>query len=106
MGLDEWIIYYMLRVRGISQQMQGVTMKKIIPLFTIVILEHDRYPGVKSRYLSGNPALVNCNLLEPRGLLSSKETRQKPMGLTSSTTPTTVNCVSYVQAKPPLKGFP
>ena len=106
MGLGKSSIDYIPYVHEISQRMKGVTMEKIIPLLFISSLDQGRYPVVKRQYLAVNPALVNCNLLEPRGLLSSKETRQKPMGLTSSTTPTTVNCVSYVQAKPPLKGFP
>ena len=46
-------IDYMLRVRGISQRMQGITMECIIPLFSISSLDHDRYPGVKSRYIVG-----------------------------------------------------
>ena len=54
-GIGESIIDYMARVCGISQQMQGVTMGKIIPLFAIASLDHNRYPGVKIRYLSGNP---------------------------------------------------
>ena len=85
MGLGQSIINYMSRVRRISQHMQGVTMDKIIPLFAIARLYHNHYPGVKSRYLAGNPALVNYNLLDLRSLLSSEETRQKSMGLPSST---------------------
>ena len=45
-GIGESIIDYMARVCGISQQMQGVTMGKIIPLFAIASLDHNRYPGV------------------------------------------------------------
>ena len=73
--LDKSSIDYMLRVQGISQRMQGVKIDRIIPLFAIASLDHDRYPGVKSRYLTGDTALVNCDLLQLRGLLSSKETR-------------------------------
>ena len=49
MGLGESIIDYMSRVSVISQRMQGITMDKIIPLFAIASMYHDRYPGVKSR---------------------------------------------------------
>ena len=49
MVLGESSIDYMLRVRGISQLMQGVTMDKIIPLFDIASLDHDCYPDMKSR---------------------------------------------------------
>ena len=52
--------------------MQGVAMDKIIPLFAIANLYHDGYPGVRSRYLTGEPALFNFNLLNLRGLLSIK----------------------------------
>ena len=40
--LGESSIDYMSRVRGISQRMQGVTIDRIIPLFAIVSLDHDR----------------------------------------------------------------
>ena len=52
-------IDYMSRVRGIAQRMHGVTIDRIIPLFTIASLYHERYPGVKSRYLAGDTVLVN-----------------------------------------------
>ena len=52
-------INYMLRVRGITQIMQGVTIDSIIPLFEITSLDHERYPGVKSSYLAGDTTLVN-----------------------------------------------
>ena len=42
--LGESIINYMLRVRGISQRMQGITMERIIPIFAISSLYHDLYP--------------------------------------------------------------
>ena len=58
-GLGEIIIDYMARVRGISKRIQGVSMENIIPLFDILSLDHDCYPGVKICYLSGNPVLVN-----------------------------------------------
>ena len=43
----------MSRVRDISQRMQGITIEHIVPLFAIVSIDHDRYPGVKSLYLTG-----------------------------------------------------
>ena len=81
-------------------------MEKIIPLFSIEILDHACYPGVKSRYLAGKPALVNCNLLDLSSLISSKDTRQQALGLPSSTPPSTENHVSNSQAQPPLTGHP
>ena len=63
MRLGELNINYMSRVRGISQRMQGITIEKIIPLFAITSLDHERYPGVKSRCLAGYATLVNCDLL-------------------------------------------
>ena len=76
MRLGKLSITYMPRVRGIAQQMQGVTIDHIIPLFAIASLDHERYPVVKSRYLAGDTALVNCDLLQLSSLLSSEETRQ------------------------------
>ena len=76
-------------------------MEKIIPLFAIAILDHDCYPGVNIQYLVGDPALVNCNLLDLRGLLSRKDTMQQALGIPSSTPPATENCVSNAQAQPP-----
>ena len=52
-------IDYMARVSGISKRIQGVSMENIIPLFDILSLDHDCYPGVKIYYLAGNPVLVN-----------------------------------------------
>ena len=85
----------MSRVHGISQQMHGVTIYRIIALFTIASLDHERYPGVKSRYLARDTALVNCNLLQLSRLLSSEETRQRDLRITAVPSSTTsVNRVS------------
>ena len=84
MQLGESSIDYMSRVRGISQRMQGITIERIIPIFAITSIDHDRYPCVKSRYLTGDVALVNYDLLELRGLLSSKEARQRALGIPSA----------------------
>ena len=70
-------------------------------------LDHDRYPGVKSFYLAGDTALVNCNLLQLRSLLSSKETRQHVLGIPNApTSNTVVNCVSNTPSNPPQNGLP
>ena len=82
MRLGESSIDYMPRVRGIAHRMQGVTIDHIIPLFTIESLDHERYPGVKSFYFVGDTALVNCDLVQLSGLLSSEETRQCALGIT------------------------
>ena len=76
MRLGESSIDYMSRVSGIAQRMHRVTIERIIPLFAIASLYHKIYPGVRSRYLAGDTALVNCDLLQLSGLLLSKETRQ------------------------------
>ena len=55
MGLGKTGIYYMPRVRRISQRLQGVLTEKIMPLFAIESLDYDRYPVVKSGYLAGDP---------------------------------------------------
>ena len=60
---------YISRVRGIAQRMHGVKIDRIIPIFAIASLYHEIYPGVKSRYLVGYTALVNCDLLQLSGLL-------------------------------------
>ena len=74
--LVESSIDYMPRVRGIEKRMHGVKIDRIIPLFVIASLYHERYPGLKSRYLAGDTTLVNFDLLHISGLLSSEETRQ------------------------------
>ena len=76
MRLGESSIDYVLRVCGIAQRMHGMTTDRIIPLFVIASLYHERYPGVKSRYLAGDTTLVNFDLLHISGLLSSEEKRQ------------------------------
>ena len=82
-------------------------MERIIPLFAIASLDHDHYPGVNSRYLTGNAALVNCNLLEIISLLYSKDTRQCALGITSAPPSTTVaNRVSSTPTQPPPSGRP
>ena len=81
MRLGKLSIYYMPRVRGIAQRMHGVTIDHIIPLFGIASLDHESYLGVKSRYFAVDTALVNCDLLQLSGLLSSEETRQRALGI-------------------------
>ena len=95
MRLGELSTDYMLRVRVIAQWMHVVTIDRIIPLFAISSLDHERYPGVKSSYLAGDTALINCDLLQISGVLSSEETRQQALGITVIPLSTTsVNCVS------------
>ena len=93
--LGDSSIDYMSRVQWISQHMLGSTIEHIIPIFSIVGLDHNRYPGVKSCYLTGEAALVNCDLLELSGLLSSEENRQCALGIPSAPpSTTTANRVS------------
>ena len=79
MEVRESSIDFMSQVRNISQRVKGLSMEKIIPIFIIASLDHDCYPGVKSRHLDGDPALVNCDLLIINGKLLSEETRQQEM---------------------------
>ena len=74
MRLGESIIDYMSRVRWISQRIQVITMERIVHLFSVGSLDPDRYPSVNSLYLEIDSALVNCDLIELIGLLSSEET--------------------------------
>ena len=100
-------IDYISRVRGISQRMQGVTIDHIIPLSEIAIIDHVRYPGVKSRYLTVDTALVNCDLLQLSGLLSSNETRQHAIGIPNIPPSTTIaNPLSNTPSNPPNNGYP
>ena len=103
MGLGKSNIDYLSRVCVISQLMQGFLMDKIIPLFSVTILDHYCYPGVKIRYLAGYPALIKCNPLDLIGLISIKETRQQALGLLISTPPATINRMSNAQAQLPLQ---
>ena len=104
MKFGDTSINYMSRVHGIPQRMRVVSMDRIIPLFTILVLNHDCYPDVKSRYLAGDPALVNCNLLYLSVILSIEETMQQALGLLISTPPATANHVSDAQTQPQLTG--
>ena len=56
-------------------------MEKIVPLFSIASLYHNLYHRFNIRYLAGDPALVNCNLLGLSCLLFSKDTSQKALGI-------------------------
>ena len=95
-------IDHMLRVRGISQRMQGLTIDHIIPLFTITSLDHDQYPGVKSRYLAGDTALVNCDLPQFSGILSREETRQYALVIPNAPPSNNIsNSVSNTPSNPP-----
>ena len=89
-------------VLGESQLLQGIYMDKITPLFTIASLDHDHYPGIKSHHLAGDPSLVNCNLLGLSGLLSSKETHQKALGVPTEVPRVTEKHTSDVTALHPL----
>ena len=81
--------------------MQGVTIDRIIPLFAIASLNHERYPGVKICYLAGHTAMVNYALLQISGIFSMEETRQRALGIPAIPLPTTsANCVSNTQNKP------
>ena len=105
--LDKSIIDYMLRVYGISQWMQGVKIDCIILLFAIASLDHDQYPGMKSRYLAGYTALVHCNLLQLGSILSSAETRQLALGIPNAPPSNTIpNCVLNTTSNPPQNGRP
>ena len=61
--------------------MHGVRIDRIFLLFAIASLNHEIYPVVKIRYLVGDTVLVNCDLLQLSGLLSSEETRQRALGI-------------------------
>ena len=107
MRLGKSSIDYMSRVQGISQRMHVITMERIIPLFSITSIYHDRYPGVKSRYLARDAALINSDLLELSRLLSIEETRQRALGIPSAPPYTTVvNRVSNTPTQPPLTELP
>ena len=95
MKLGKSSIDYMSRVHGIAQRMHRGTSDHIIPLYTIASLYHKRYPGVKSRYLAGDTALVNCDLLQLSRLLSSEEKRQQTLGITPPPSTTSVNWVPH-----------
>ena len=87
--------------------MQEVTIDRIIPLFAIASLEHDQYPGVKSRYLARYTALLNCNLLQLSSLLSSEETRQRVLVIPNAPPSNTIaNCVSNTPTNPPHNSHP
>ena len=73
MRLGKSRIEYMSRVREISQRVQGITIERVIPIFAIVIIDHDHYPGVNILYLAGDDALVNRDLIKLGGLLSIEE---------------------------------
>ena len=95
MRLGDSSINYMSRVCGIAQQMHGVTIDRIIPLFEIASLDHGRYSGVKNCYLAGDTVLVNCDLLQLSGILSGEQTRQLALGIPAIPRSTTsVNHVS------------
>ena len=60
---------------------------------------------MNSRYLMGDSALVNFDLLEISGLLSSKETQQHALGIPSAPPSTTfTNSVSNTPTQPPPPG--
>ena len=88
----------MLRFRGIAKRIQGITINSIIPLVAIASLNHERYPGVKSCYLMGDTDLVNCDLLQLSGLLSSEEKRQRNLGIHN--TPPSTNSANRVSNAP------
>ena len=76
-------------------------MDHIIPLFDISSFDHDRYPGAKSRYLAGDAALVNYDLLKLSCLLSSEESRNCALVIPSAPPSTTVaNRVSNTPTHP------
>ena len=82
-------------------------MESIIPIFDITGINHNRYPGVKSRYFAGDATLMNCNLFELSGILSREDTRQQAWGIPRAPPSTTAaNCVYNMPTQPPLIGRP
>ena len=104
MVLDKKRIDYMIRGRSVSQLLGGVSMEKIIPIFSIASLYHDCYPGVKSGYLTVDPVLVNCDLLGISSILSRKDTKKKNLGLPRSISSATENCASDTRTQSPPTG--
>ena len=99
--LGESSIDYISRFRGIAQRMHGVKVDRIIPLFAIASLDHERYPGVNIRYLAGDTALFNCDLLHISSLLSSEEKIKQALGITTiPLSNTSVNRVSNTNNNP------
>ena len=90
-------INYMLRVRGISQRMQGITIERIIPIFAIASFDHDCYPGGKSCYLTGDAALVNCDLYNSVVSCPAKRQENAPWGFQTIPHPTLypIVCQTY-----------
>ena len=101
MSLGDSSIYYMSCVRGVSKCLQGISIDEITPLFKIAILDQNRYPGIKSRYLARYLELINCDLLGLSGIIYSKETRQQALGLPADVPRVTEKWTSDVTAPPP-----
>ena len=76
-------------------------MDKIISLFAIARLNHDRYLGIKRHYLAVHLVLISCNLLGLSGLLPSKETLQQDLRLPTGVPRVTAKRTSDVTATPP-----
>ena len=100
--LGESSIDYINHIRGISQRLQGISMNQIIPLLPTTRLDHDRYPGIKIRYLAFYPALINCNLLGLSGLFNSEKTHQQALGLPTDIPRVMEKRKSNVTAPPPI----
>ena len=99
MKSDKANIEYMSRVCGIPQGMRGVLVEKTIPLFPIASLYHNHYPGMKSWYITGDPALVNFKLINLRGLIYSEDTRKQSLGFMGSKPTAKENHVSNAQVQ-------
>ena len=76
-------------------------MDKIIPLFGIASLYNECCPGINSRYLAVDPSLVNCDLLDISGILSTEETHQQALGLPTEVPRVTAKRTPDVTAPPP-----
>ena len=67
----------MQTVCEIGDRLRGVDIQQLMPLFAIANIDQDKYPGLMSRYVADDPALLRANLLSLGQILSTEEKRHK-----------------------------
>ena len=74
-GSQESTSSYMSRVRGFATRLQGVTIDDLMPLFTLIGMNHDQYSGLLARFTSGEPAIVNATTSDLERLVIEEDSR-------------------------------
>jgi hypothetical protein len=98
-GSQESTFSYMSRVRGFATRLKGVTIDDIVPLFTLIGMNHDQYSGLLDRFTSGEPAIVNATTSDLERLMLEEDSCRRAMGIQPMSGQSSANRAQDVRPK-------